>query len=179
TPCGVAEVVRVGMLAGILVGVPRAGPSPPGLGEGCGCCRGPVGLVFIQPDIGTSIVLAAITVGILIVAGTRLKHLLILTATGLVLIGLSFQLGVIQDFQRQRLTAFLDRANAPEDAKYNLDQSLIAVGSGGLLGRGYLKGTQTNLDYVPRQHTDFIFTVAGEEFGFVGAMFVLLLYALI
>src|SRR5207249_4169711 len=86
----------------------------------------------------------AALVGMLIVAGTRLKHLLVLTAVGLVLIGLAFQLGVIQDFQRQRLTAFLDRANVSEDARYNLDQSLIAVGSGGLFGRGYLKGTQTN-----------------------------------
>jgi rod shape determining protein RodA len=135
--------------------------------------------VFLQPDIGTSIALAAIVVGMLVVAGTRLKHLLMLTAAGLILIFLTFQLGVIKDFQRERLTAFLDRTNAPQDARYNLDQSLIAVGSGGLTGVGYLKGTQTNLDYVPEQHTDFIFTVAGEEFGFVGAMFVLLLYALI
>ena len=66
-----------------------------------------------------------------------------------------------------------------EDVRYNLDQSLIAVGAGGLFGRGYLEGTQTNLDYVPEQHTDFIFTVVGEEFGFVGAMVVLLLFALL
>ena len=139
----------------------------------------PLVLVFTQPDIGTSIVLAAIVVGMLIVAGTRLKHLLILTVSGLVMIALAFQLGVIKDFQRQRLTAFLDRANVSEAVRYNLDQSLIAVGSGGLFGRGYMKGSQTNLDYVPRQHTDFIFTAAGEQFGFVGAVFILLLYALI
>jgi len=65
------------------------------------------------------------------------------------------------------------------DVRYNLDQSLIAVGSGGLLGKGYLQGSQTNLDYVPEQHTDFIFTVAGEEFGFVGAMALLVLFALL
>ncbi len=179
TPSEITKVCAIVMLAAILSEIRTPEPALSDLARVLAVAAVPLVLVFLQPDIGTSIVLAAIAVGMLIVAGTRLKHLLILTATGMVLIGLAFQVGVIQDFQRQRLTAFLDRANAPEDAKYNLDQSLIAVGSGGLLGRGYLKGTQTNLDYVPRQHTDFIFTVAGEEFGFVGAMFVLLLYALI
>ena len=179
TPSEITKVCAIVMLAAILSEIRAPEPALHDLVRVLAVAAVPLVLVFIQPDIGTSIVLAAITVGMLIVAGTRLKHLLILTATGLILIGLSFQLGVIQDFQRERLTAFLDRANAPEDASYNLDQSLIAVGSGGLFGRGYLKGTQTNLDYVPRQHTDFIFTAAGEEFGFVGAMFVLLLYALI
>jgi rod shape determining protein RodA len=179
TPSEITKVCAIVMLAAILSEIRTPEPALVDLARVLAVAAVPLVLVFLQPDIGTSIVLAAIAVGMLIVAGTRLKHLLILTATGMVLIGLAFQVGVIQDFQRQRLTAFLDRANAPEDAKYNLDQSLIAVGSGGLLGRGYLKGTQTNLDYVPRQHTDFIFTVAGEEFGFVGAMFVLLLYALI
>ena len=179
TPSEITKLCAIVMLAAILSEIRTPEPTLGDLVRALAVAALPLVLVFIQPDIGTSIVLAAITVGMLIVAGTRLKHLLVLTATGLVLIGLAFQVGVIQDFQRQRLTAFLDRANAPEDAKYNLDQSLIAVGSGGLLGRGYLKGTQTNLDYVPRQHTDFTFTVAGEEFGFVGAMFVLLLYALI
>jgi rod shape determining protein RodA len=179
TPSEITKVCVIVMLAAILSEIRAPEPTLSDLVRVLAIAAVPLVLVFIQPDIGTSIVLAAIVVGMLIVAGTRLKHLLVLTATGLVLIGLAFQLGVIQDFQRERLTAFLDRANVSEDARYNLDQSLIAVGSGGLFGRGYLKGTQTNLDYVPRQHTDFIFTVAGEEFGFVGAMFVLLLYALI
>ena len=179
TPSEITKVCAIVMLAAILSEIRAPEPALGDLVRVLAVAAVPLVLVFIQPDIGTSIVLAAIVVGMLIVAGTRLKHLLVLTAVGLVLIGLAFQLGVIQDFQRQRLTAFLDRANVSEDARYNLDQSLIAVGSGGLFGRGYLKGTQTNLDYVPRQHTDFIFTAAGEEFGFVGAMFVLLLYALI
>jgi len=179
TPSEITKVCAIVMLAAILSEIRAPEPALGDLVRVLAVAAVPLVLVFIQRDIGTSIVLAAIVVGMLIVAGTRLKHLLVLTAVGLVLIGLAFQLGVIQDFQRQRLTAFLDRANVSEDARYNLDQSLIAVGSGGLFGRGYLKGTQTNLDYVPRQHTDFIFTVAGEEFGFVGSMFVLLLYALI
>ena len=90
-----------------------------------------------------------------------------------------FQTDAIENYQRARLTAFLDPQNASADVRYNLDQSLIAVGSGGLTGKGYLNGTQTNLDYVPEQHTDFIFTVAGEEFGFVGAIALLALFALL
>jgi rod shape determining protein RodA len=179
TPSEITKLCVIVMLAAVLSNIRTPEPTLGDLVKILAVAFVPLVLVFIQPDIGTSIVLAAITVGMLIVAGTRLRHLLVLTVTGVLLIGLAFQLNVIQDFQVQRLTAFLDRANAPEDARYNLDQSLVAVGSGGLFGRGYLQGTQTNLDYVPRQHTDFIFTAAGEQFGFVGAMFILLLYALI
>jgi rod shape determining protein RodA len=136
-----------------------------------------MGLVFINVEIGTTIVLMAITVGILVVAGTRAKHLIALAAGAIILIVLAFQLNVIKDYQVDRLTAFFDSGNAAEDARYNLEQSEIAVGSGGMFGRGYLHGTQTNLDYVPEQHTDFIFTVIGEEFGFFGSVFVLGLFA--
>ena len=139
----------------------------------------PLALVFLGPDIGTSIGIAAIVVGMLIVAGTKLRHLLVLSVVGVIAIALVFQTGAIEEFQKERITAFLDRQSVSSDVRYNLDQSLIAVGSGGLLGKGYLQGLQTNLDYVPEQHTDFIFTVAGEEFGFVGALAVLALYALL
>jgi rod shape determining protein RodA len=138
-----------------------------------------IGLVLINVEIGTTIVLIAMTVGMLVVAGTRVRHLAALALTALLLILLAFQAGAIKDYQKERLIAFLDRENSAEDARYNLDMSLIAVGSGGLFGKGYLAGTQTNLDYVPEQHTDFIFTVAGEEFGFVGAAAVLALFALL
>jgi len=179
TPSEITKLCVIVMLAAVLSEIRTPEPTLGDLIRVVAIAAVPLVLVFIQPDIGTSIVLTAVVVGMLIVAGTRLRHLVVLTVAGLVMIGLAFQLHVIQDFQVQRLTAFLDRANAPEDARYNLDQSLVAVGSGGLFGRGYLQGSQTNLDYVPRQHTDFIFTAAGEQFGFVGAMFILLLYALI
>jgi rod shape determining protein RodA len=130
-------------------------------------------------DLIRLLTIAAIPLVLLVVAGTRTRQLVVLAVVGTGLIFSAFRLGVIEDYQLNRVTAFLDPANAPEDARYNLDQSLIAVGSGGLFGKGYLGGTQTNLDYVPEQHTDFIFTVAGEEFGFVGAMLILLLYALL
>jgi rod shape determining protein RodA len=138
-----------------------------------------MGLVFINVEIGTTIVLIAITVGILVVAGTRAKHLIALAIAAVVLIALAFQLNVIKDYQVDRLKAFVDSTNAAADARYNLEQSEIAIGSGGMFGRGYLHGTQTSLDYVPEQHTDFIFTVVGEEFGFFGSVFVLALFALL
>jgi rod shape determining protein RodA len=139
----------------------------------------PLVLVFLQPDIGTSIGITAIVVGMLIVAGTRARHLLVLSIVGIIAILFVFQTGMVEDFQRERLLAFIDPTSVSADVRYNLDQSLIAVGSGGMLGKGYLHGTQTNLDYVPEQHTDFIFTVAGEEFGFIGAMALLALFALL
>ncbi len=139
----------------------------------------PALLVFLQPDLGTSIVLAAILVGVLVVAGTRPRHLGILALTAIVLIFGAFQLGLVKDYQIARLTGFLDPANDPLSAGYNKLQAEIAIGSGGLTGLGYLKGTQTNLDFVPEQHTDFIFTVVGEEFGFAGAITLLLLFGIL
>jgi rod shape determining protein RodA len=136
-------------------------------------------LVFINVEIGTVIVLAAIAVGTLVVAGTRPKHLAALALTAVILIFLAFRLGAIENYQLDRIRAVWASGSVQKDARYNLEQSEIAVGSGGLFGAGYLQGSQTNLDYVPEQHTDFIFTVVGEEFGFVGALFVLGLYALL
>ncbi len=139
----------------------------------------PMALVFLQPDIGTSMVLAAILVGTLIVAGARPRHLAALALAAVLLGFFAFQLGVIKEYQVARLTSFLDPANDPNLTGYNKIQAEIAIGSGGLTGLGYLKGTQTTLDFVPEQQTDFVFTVVGEEFGFVGAVVVLLLYALL
>jgi rod shape determining protein RodA len=139
----------------------------------------PGALVFLQPDLGTSIVLAAILLGVLIVAGVRVRHLGVLALTATVLMFGAFQLHVVKDYQVARLTAWLDSESDPNGANYNRQQSEIAIGSGGLTGRGYLKGPQTNLDFVPEQHTDFIFTVIGEEFGFAGSMFVLFLFGVL
>ncbi len=136
-------------------------------------------LLLANVEIGSAIVVMAITVGMLVVAGAHMKHLVALAVGAILLIGLAFQADVIREYQLDRIRAFLDRENVAEDVRYNLDQSLIAVGSGGVLGKGYLSGTQTNLDYVPEQHTDFIFTVVGEEFGFTGAVAVLALFALL
>jgi rod shape determining protein RodA len=179
TPSEFSKLALIVMLAAVLAGLRTAEPTLGDLIKVLFLASVPLVLVFLQPDIGTSIGIAAIVVGMLIVAGTRLRHLLALNVVGVIVIAFVFQTGAIEDFQRQRLTAFLDPSSVPSDVRYNLDQSLIAVGSGGLLGKGYLHGTQTNLDYVPEQHTDFIFTVAGEEFGFVGALALLAVFALL
>jgi rod shape determining protein RodA len=124
-------------------------------------------------------VFAAILVGVLVVAGTRPRYLAVLALTAVVLIFAGFQVGLVKEYQLVRLQAFLDPGNVDADALHNREQAEIAIGSGGLLGLGYLQGTQTNLDFVPEQHTDFIFTVVGEEFGFIGAMTLLGLYGIV
>jgi len=136
-------------------------------------------LVFLQPDLGTSIVLVTILVGVLVVAGARARYLGILALTAAVLIFGAFQMGLVRDYQVNRLTSFLDPQNDPLRSGYNRKQAEIAIGSGGLFGVGYLQGTQTNLDFVPEQHTDFIFTVVGEEFGFAGAFTLLVLFGVL
>jgi rod shape determining protein RodA len=140
----------------------------------------PMALVFIQPDIGTSIILAAVLVGQLVVSGTKTRYLAILALAAAIAIFGAFHLGVIKDYQIQRITTFFGKsAKDAQTADYNRQQAEIAIGAGGLTGRGYLHGTQTNLDFVPEQHTDFIFTAVGEELGFVGALFLLLLFAVV
>jgi rod shape determining protein RodA len=139
----------------------------------------PMVLVFIQPDIGTTIILATIMVSLLVVAGTRARYLIVLALAATVTIFGAFQLHIIKQYQLDRLSSFLDTSHSTATATYNLNQSEIAIGAGGLTGTGYLKGTQTNLDFVPEQHTDFIFTVVGEELGFVGAVGLLLLFAVL
>jgi len=127
----------------------------------------PMLLVFIQPDIGTTIILAAILVALLVASGAGAKYLAVLAVVGSLAIFGAFQLHIIKDYQVQRITSFLDPRSDLQRAGYNKQQAEIAIGSGGLIGKGYLRGTQTNLDYVPEQHTDFIFTVVGEELGFI------------
>jgi len=179
TPSELTKLAVIITLGAVLANIRTPEPTLGDLAKVLLLAAVPLALVFLGPDIGTSIGIAAIVVGMLIVAGTKLRHLLVLSVVGIIAIVLVFQTSVIESFQRERLTAFLDPQSVSADVRYNLDQSLIAVGSGGLFGKGYLQGIQTNLDYVPEQHTDFIFTVAGEEFGFIGALAVLALYALL
>ena len=138
----------------------------------------PIGLIMLQPDVGTMMVFCAITMGILLVAGVRPRHMIALTFVGLVGVAAVLNLGLLEEYQKERLTAFLDQEGDTQRSAYNLDQSKIAIGAGGLFGRGLFQGTQTNLSYVPEQETDFIFTVVGEELGFVGTGTLLSLFAI-
>lgn len=132
-------------------------------------------LIFKQPDLGTVMVLLAIVVSMLLVAGTRLRWLLLVLVMGSLALFLALQVGVLKDYQVARLTAFLDSKQDTHRADFNLHQSKIAIGAGGLTGS--TKATQTNLAYVPSQHTDFIFTAIGETQGFVGGSIILGLFA--
>jgi rod shape determining protein RodA len=139
----------------------------------------PMLLVFIQPDLGTTIVLAGILVAMLLVSGAKARYLIALAlVAGVGFLG-ALQLNLIKDYQLQRIESFFDPEKDALRAGYNKQQAEIAIGAGGLTGRGYLQGTQTNLDFVPEQHTDFIFTVVGEELGFAGGAVLLALFAVL
>lgn len=139
----------------------------------------PLGLIMLQPDPGTAMVFVAITMGMLLVTGVRAKHIAGLTLVGLTAVVGLLSSGLLADYQKDRLTVFLNPAAGLQAEAYNLNQSKIAIGSGGVLGKGLFNGTQTQLDIVPEQHTDFIFTAVGEELGFLGAATLLVLFAVI
>ncbi|MGB9406529.1 MAG: rod shape-determining protein RodA [Terracidiphilus sp.] len=137
----------------------------------------PMLLVLIQPDLGTALIYTPILAIGLFLGGINLRQSLILLACGAVLIAGVWSSGkVLKPYQKARLTSFINPDSDPKGAGYQLKQSLIAVGSGGVWGKGMAKGTQTQGDFLPIPHADFIFAAFGEEHGFVGAIFVLLLY---
>lgn len=139
----------------------------------------PAGLIFLQPDLGTMLVFAAVTLALLFVGGATLRQLgFLFVATVVGTVGL-FQLKLIEDYQIRRLTAFIDPESHSLDATYNQVQSEIAIGSGGFFGKGLFEGTQTNLQFVPVQSSDFIFTAVGEQFGFVGSVIVIALFGVL
>jgi rod shape determining protein RodA len=139
----------------------------------------PMAVVYLQPDLGTALVFVAILMGLLLVAGARPRHLVVVILLGVVGVVGVFQLGVVKQYQLDRLGAFLDPQHDQRQSAYNLHQSTIAIGSGGLRGKGLFKGSQTNLSYVPEQRTDFIFTVVGEELGLLGSAVLLALFAIV
>ncbi len=139
----------------------------------------PLALILIQPDPGTAMVVVAITMGVLLVSGIRAKHIAALTLFGLTGLVLVLNSGLLEDYQKSRLTVFLNPSAGLREEAYNLNQSKIAIGSGGVLGKGIFEGTQTQLDIVPEQHTDFIFTAVGEELGFLGAATLLILFGIL
>ncbi len=137
----------------------------------------PMGLILIQPDLGTALVFIALFVGVMYGAGTDSRFLIGLIVIGLLLFPLVWEYG-LADYQRNRLLVFLN-PEAPEyraHGGYQVIQSMIAVGSGGLLGQGYMQGTQNTHNFLPEQHTDFIFSVLAEEFGFLGALLLIVAF---
>ena len=137
----------------------------------------PIILVITQPDLGTAFLIAAGGVIVIWLAGVKMKFFAYLAVVFLSLapVAISF----LKPYQKSRILTFLDPSRDPLGAGYQITQSKIAIGSGGLFGKGFLNGSQSYLDYLPEKHTDFIFTLFSEEFGFFGSCFILTLYILI
>ena len=144
----------------------------------------PAVLVFLQPDLGTALVFGVVTLTVLFIGGTPWQHLAAIGAVATTLVTVVLVLApaadkpILQPYQQERLTAFLAPSEDPADASYQQEQSKIAIGSGGKAGRGD-EATQTRDGFLPERHTDFIFAVVGERYGFLGAAFILSLYALL
>jgi rod shape determining protein RodA len=138
----------------------------------------PMGLTMLQPDLGSALVFIVVGLGMLVVGGVRMRHLTILVILGVVAVSGILQSSALDQYQKDRLTAFANPDGVSAKARYNIDQAQTAISSGGLTGYGLGKGPSTRLGYVPAQQTDFIFTVAGEEFGFVGSGLLLILFAI-
>jgi rod shape determining protein RodA len=139
----------------------------------------PMLLIMKQPDLGTSLVFAAIWLGIVFLAGANWKHLLLLAVAAAGLFTIAWHGNILKPYQKLRVLNFMDPSRDPQGSGYHVLQSLKAIGSGQMTGQGLGKGILTNLDYVPENHTDFIFTVVGEEAGFVGSVILLSAYALL
>ena len=137
----------------------------------------PFFLVLIQPDLGTSLCIALLGIFIMFISGVRIWKF----AIGIIisLFSIPFLWNYIQPYQQKRILSFLYPESDPMGQGYQLIQSKIALGSGGLTGKGFLQGTQSYLEYLPEKQTDFIFTLIGEEFGFLGTIFILVLFSLI
>jgi rod shape determining protein RodA len=138
----------------------------------------PIGLVLLQPDLGTSVAIAFGGVVVMFLAGLPMWWFLAAGGAAAAAAPLLYFFA-LHDYQRARVTTFLDPENDPLGAGYHIAQSKIAIGSGGIFGKGFNNGTQSHLNYLPEPHTDFVFATMAEEWGLVGGLFVLVMYGLI
>ncbi|TDI39728.1 MAG: rod shape-determining protein RodA [Acidobacteria bacterium] len=152
---GTSEVVIAGLFAGV-----------------------PLILIALQPDLGTAATIGVVFAAMALLAGVRTKLLLFGVFVVLLTVPLVWSFA-LKDYQKERVYSFLDPGRDPRGAGYQSIQSMIAVGAGGFIGQGWLEGTQSQLQFLPTPHTDFIFAVVGEEFGFVGVVTVIILYLVI
>ena len=138
----------------------------------------PAGLIVIEPDLGSGLLLMMVAFSIFLFVKVQWRSLVILALVGSISLPIIYNF-VLKDYQRNRVLTFLDPARDPKGSGYNSIQSRIAVGSGQLIGKGHMKGTQTQLNFLPEHHTDFIYSVLAEEHGFIGSVFLVILYALL
>jgi rod shape determining protein RodA len=139
----------------------------------------PILLIVAQPDLGTVLIISAAVVAMIGASGARAIWVIGLLLVGVIGVFTAVQTGAVNEYQVARLQSFVDPSADPQATGYQLRQSRITIGSGGIFGKGLFEGPQTNGRFVPEQQTDFIFTVAGEELGFIGSSFILFLYFLI
>jgi rod shape determining protein RodA len=176
-----AEIAKIAVVLG-LAGLLSAAAKPmrwDRVARGVVLVAVPSLLIFLQPDLGTMLTFGFIAIVMIFIAGATFRQMgALLVAAILVAVGV-FQVGAVKEYQLVRLTAFLDSAADPLGPSYNQLQSEIAIGTGGLMGKGLFNGTQTNLRFVPEQSSDFIFTALGEQLGFIGSAFVLVLFGVI
>ena len=137
----------------------------------------PILLVISQPDLGTSILIALTGLIVLWLVGVNIKYFIYSSLA--FIISIPFAISFLKPYQKSRILTFFDPGRDPLGAGYQIIQSKIAVGSGGLTGKGFLKGTQSYLEFLPEKHTDFIFTLFSEEHGFIGSLFLLIIYTVI
>jgi rod shape determining protein RodA len=183
-PSELGKLLLVLALAGFVIDGARRGSARQRTVRYLALGLAPAALVFLQPDLGTSLVYGAITLAVMYVGGVRWTHFAAIGATFVAVLAIVLVLApavgapVLKGYQQERLTSFLNPSEDPGDAGYQQNQAKIAIGSGERTGRGD-RATQTRLDFVPERHTDFIFAVIGERYGFAGAALVLSLYALL
>ena len=135
----------------------------------------PAVLVFAEPDLGSAVIFAAIWLGMVVVAGAKWQHLTGLLGAAVVAIPFAF-VGLVTDYQRERIALWLNPESDPQGAGFNILQGKISIGSGGIFGKGLTEGAQTQLDYLRTETTDYVFSVLGEELGFVGALVLFALF---
>jgi rod shape determining protein RodA len=155
-------------------------PLPPGgvsLVILSGLILAPVALVVVQPDLGTAALIAIAGALVIVLAGLRVRVMVALLA--LAAVGAWFGWSFMHDYQRKRVLTFLNPQTDPLGAGYHIIQSQIAIGSGGVFGKGWMNGSQAQLEFLPERSTDFIFAVVGEEFGLLGLLLLLMLYAFV
>src|SRR5918995_194078 len=183
-PSELAKVLLVVALAAFVIERTRRGSDARQTIRMVALGLAPVALIFLQPDLGTGFVLLVVTLTVLFLAGVRWTHFAVMGGVAAVAVTFALVIApaagvpILRDYQQERLTSFLNPSDDPSDSSYQLKQSLIAIGSGGKTGRGD-QASQTELEFLPERHTDFVFAVIGERFGFLGAAFVLSLYALL
>jgi rod shape determining protein RodA len=176
-----SELAKFGIIVALAgyANVHRGEMNPWRLTVTIGLAAVPIGLVMLQPDFGTAMVLGLVVITLLAVAGVSVRHLVVLALLGVTFVIAVVNVGVLQQYQVDRLTSFVNQSADTRNTTYNTDQSKNAIGNGGVTGRGFGNGSQTAGGFVPEQHTEFIFTAVGEEFGFLGGAALLALFAIV